>query len=134
MKDKIKVLAAAEKAAITREQTARLTRDICDYLILEGHKAWRQNVLPVPLSGGGFRSGSKAGQPDVVGILCDPGGRGGCYFGIEVKTGRDKLRDVQKAFHFEARKLGAIILVVKTFEDFFVQWMTLKKNKWQQNQ
>ena len=51
--------------------------------------------------------------------------------GIEVKTGRDRLRAEQEGFHEQARKSGAYILVVKDFEDFLRQWNNdgdLRKN------
>lgn len=90
---------------------------------------WRNNVLPVPLPGGGFRPGSKLGVPDIIGILPQIGKMaGGSFIGVEVKTGKDKVRPEQEGFHFTAQKLGAIILVVKDFNDFKLQWEQLIKN------
>lgn len=78
--------------------------------------------MPIPVCRNGavvgFRSGGKSGIPDIVGML-RPHGR---FFGVEIKTGRDKLRPEQIGFHSQARKLGAFILVVKDYEDFIDQW------------
>lgn len=82
--------------------------------------------MPIPVAGGGFRPGSKSGIPDIMGILPDKWGfHGGTTLGIEIKTGRDKLRPEQIGFHFTARKLGAVIMVVKDFNDFLSQWNEL---------
>jgi len=110
----------------TNETTAQilkfLTFDIRAFV-------WRNNVLPVPLPGGGYRPGSKLGVPDIIGILPEWGEMaGGTFIGIEVKTGKDKVRPEQEGFHSTARKLGAIILIVKTYEDFLQQWEQLTKN------
>lgn len=114
--------------------TNETTRRILNFLFNVGAFAWRNNVLPIPLPGGGYRPGSKSGVPDIIGIL--PAFRGGLgykgtFIGVEVKTGRDKLRPEQEGFHFTARKLGAVILVVKDFDDFKQQWDNLWKQKTQ---
>jgi hypothetical protein len=115
-----------------QSQTNETTSRIIGFLtIRERAFVWRNNVLPVPLPGGGYRPGSKAGVPDIIGILpetcfcC-----GGCFIGVEVKTGRDKLRPEQEGFIRQATTLGAVILVVKNYEDFIEQWEKLKnRNK-----
>ena len=115
------------KKSKTNETTAQilkfLTFDIRAFV-------WRNNVLPVPLPGGrGFRPGSKLGVPDIIGILPEWGKMaGGTFIGVEVKTGKDKVRPEQEGFHTQARKLGAIILIVKDFKDFETQWQQLTKN------
>lgn len=110
--------------------TNETTSQILKFLTLDiGAFVWRQNVLPVPLPGGGFRPGSKLGVPDIIGILPKIGNMaGGTFIGVEVKTGKDKVRPEQEGFHFTAKKLGAIILIVKDFKDFETQWQQLIKN------
>lgn len=118
-----------KKKLSTIDLTNETTRRILNFLFSQGVFAWRENVLPIPLLSGGYRPGSKAGKPDIVGILPDIWGGsvcGGKFFGCEVKTGKDRLRPEQEGFHFTARKLGAIIFVVKDFEDFLKQWNQLK--------
>lgn len=113
-----------------KSPTNETTRRILNFLFSVGVFAWRENVLPIPLVGGrGFRPGSKSGKPDIVGILPSLWGSSlykGRFLGVEVKTGRDRLRPEQEGFHFTARKLGAVILVVKDFNDFKQQWEQLK--------
>ena len=99
-------------------QTNDTTRSILNFLFLSRVFAWRANVLPIPVLGGGFRPGGKAGTPDILGILPNTGR----FLGVEVKTGRDRLRPEQIGFHKNARDAGALILVVKDFEDFLTQW------------
>lgn len=104
-------------------KTNETTRDILKFLFASSVFAWRHNVLPIPLPGGGYRPGSKSGIPDIIGILSE----GGKFLGVEVKTGKDRLRPEQIGFHLTARKLGALILVVKDYEDFLTQWNGLNK-------
>ena len=99
-------------------QTNKTTNAILKFLFSAGIFAWRANVLPVPLLGGGFRPGGKAGTPDILGILT----KTGRFLGIEIKSGRDRLRPEQIGFHKNAMDAGALILVVKDFEDFLTQW------------
>lgn len=120
-------------------KTNATTRDILSFLTSEGCFVWRQNVLPIPIQRAGvfsgYRSGGKSGIPDIIGVIAADilpgwwGGKGGIFLGVEVKTGADRLRDEQLGFHSQARKLGAIILVVKDFEDFKKQWTELKSLK-----
>lgn len=103
-------------------KTNDTTSTILDFLFRAGIFAWRENVSPIPVSRNGvitgFRSGGISGKPDII-ALRSPGGQ---FVGIEVKTGKDKLREAQIGFHTNARKAGAIILVVKDFKDFKEQW------------
>ena len=106
-------------------KTNATTSAILDFLFRTGIFARRSNVLPVPISRNGvvtgFRSGGISGFPDIF-SLYPP--KGQCVF-IEVKTGKDKLRPVQIAFHKQVRDAGAIVLVVKDFEDFTKQWYNI---------
>lgn len=104
------------------------TRRILHFLIFDvGALAYRHNVLPIPVPGGGARPGGKSGVPDIVSIL-PPVGQ---FLGIELKKGRDKLRPTQEGFHTTARKLGAIIIVAsgndsdEIFNSFLNQWNQL---------
>lgn len=107
-------------------QTNVATRRIIEFLTFSvGAFAWRHNVLPVPIpGGGGFRSGSKAGVPDILAILPSYGR----FLGVEVKKGKDRLRPEQEGFHTQARKLGAIIILAsgndadEIFNSFLTQF------------
>jgi hypothetical protein len=111
--------------------TNQTTRDILNFLFKERVFAWRQNTLPIPMVREGvvtgFRPGGLSGQPDIVGILPAIGNRdGGRYIGIEIKTGKDRLRPEQIGFHANVRLMGGVIMVVHTFEDFLEQFNALK--------
>lgn len=117
-------------------ETNRATRTILEFLLSAGAFAWRQNVLPLPSKSGMLRSASKKGLPDIMGIRQYYCGRCGItsvgqFFGVEIKKGRDKIRDEQEGFHFTARKLGAIIIVAvgddsqEIFDSFYRQWLVL---------
>lgn len=118
-----------------KSKTNETTGAILEYLYSVGVYAWRQNVLPVPILREGqvlgFRSGGPSGLPDIIGIVpcvLPAGGVGsgdrlfGLFLGVEIKTGKDRLRPAQIGFHSSARGAGAVILVVKDFDDFMVQW------------
>lgn len=113
-------------------QTNVATRRIIEFLTFSaGAFVWRQNVLPIPMLGGGFRPGGKKGVPDIIGIL--PGA--GRFIGVETKKGRDRVNEEQEGFHTQARKLGAMIIVAQgndsdeIFDSFLSQFNKLWKQK-----
>lgn len=114
-------MAVKLKPASGHDRTLDTTRKILQFLFNEGVFAWRHNVLPVPLVGGGFRPGGKSGVPDIIGI--SPAG--GRFISVEVKTGRDRLRPEQDGFIRQARALGALMFIVSDFDDFLMQWKIL---------
>ena len=93
--------------------TNEITRLILNDLFKRQIFAWRQNTMPIPLPNGGFRPAAKTGLPDIMAIL--PGGK---FLGLEIKTNRDRLRPEQEGFIANARRMGADVLVVKSFEDY----------------
>ena len=101
--------------------TNELTQQILEHLYSVGIFAWRQNVLPIPVvrSGilTGFRPGGKSGLPVIMGVLF-PVGRVLC---VEIKTGKDRLRPEQIGFHANVRRMGGVVLVVKTWDDYMEQ-------------
>ena len=110
-----------------RKFTDYETKRIVEHLTRVGFYAWRQNVLPIPVARAGqvvgFRAGSMPGLPDVIAISTDYGGvAGGKFFGVEVKTGKDKLREVQTSFIDRATARGAIIFVAHSYDDFITQF------------
>jgi hypothetical protein len=111
---------------MSKTKTNETTREILGFLFTEGVFAWRENVLPVPVVRAGavtsFRSGSKAGKPDIMGILPHVGRTICC----EIKTGKDRLRPEQVGFLETARKMGALVMVVKDYEDFLRRWREYK--------
>jgi hypothetical protein len=94
--------------------TNKITNQIKYYLFTKGIFSWRQNTLPIPLPNGGFRPTAKTGISDIIAIL-PPRGR---FLGIEIKTGRDRLRPEQLGFKANVERMGGIYMEVKNFEDF----------------
>lgn len=114
--------------------TNETTKAILNFLFRSGVFCWRQNVAPIPISRNGtvtgFRSGGKSGLPDIMGVLQPIGNRmdlKGTYLGVEIKTGKDRLSEVQKSFHLQVKQMGGIIFVVKDFNDFLLQWQNFLK-------
>jgi len=84
--------------------------------------AWRQNSSPIPLPSGGFRPAAKTGLPDIIAIL-PPTAH---FLGIEIKTGKDRLRPAQIGFKINLEKMGGTYLVVKDFPDYEKQTTDLR--------
>jgi hypothetical protein len=98
-----------------KNRTNELTKAILSLLKLRGFKAWRNNV-------GGFKYTYKGktgfvrygdpGSPDIMAI--DKAGR---FYGIEVKTGKDKLRPEQAAWHLDIEQRGCVSIVARSVDD-----------------
>lgn len=58
-----------------------------------------------------FRKGTSPGCPDIIAIIR------GQFVGIEVKTPKGKLSDVQKSFHENIIESGGIVMVVHSVEE-----------------
>ncbi len=64
-----------------------------------------------------FRAGIIGGS-DIF-VWLPPNGR---FLGVEVKTGKDKMRPEQVGFKRNIELMGGLYWEVKTFEDFKKQW------------
>ena len=110
------------------KQTNLTTNQILKFLFNEGFFCWRNSVGATGSSyttktgdtKTRYMAYGKPGSPDIMAI-CPPDGR---FLGVEVKTGKDKLRPVQLGFIATAEKMGATVLVVKTYEDFLTKFAT----------
>jgi hypothetical protein len=118
------------KPLTTRQLTANTTTRIADHQFVEGTLGQRTNTLPVPVVRNGvqvgFRPGSRSGRPDYEGIYPIIRTGLGVPVLIEVKTGRDKLRDIQVSYLSQAAAIGAVVLVVKDFEDYLEKWANVR--------
>lgn len=102
-----------------------LTKQILNFLFLEGVFAWRNSVgaasgTYVTKDGEVKQRFMRMGLPgssDIIGIM--PGGK---FLAVEVKVGRDRLRPEQEGFLENVRRLGGTALVVKTYEEFLELW------------
>ncbi len=107
-----------------KTNTNDTTKAIIYYLNYFGCTVWRQNnggVYDVKAKAFRKNPNGKLGVPDIIGFRRIDGKA--VY--VEVKTGVDKLSDAQKIFIDEARNAGCIALVVKSFDDFEMQWTIL---------
>jgi hypothetical protein len=100
-------------------KTNETTRLILEYLFQKGCYAWRNSIGAIQ-SKGHFYSMGLTGSSDIFAIF-PPNGR---FIGIEIKTGKDKLRPEQVGFIKNCQHVGADVLVVKDFEDFKNQLST----------
>ena len=98
----------------TNETTLKILNWFFEHKIF----AWRQNTGgmydPVKRI---YRASNKVGITDIIAIL-PPHGQ---FLGIEVKTGKDKLRLEQAGFIKNIFSMGGEVLVVKNLDDFFNQ-------------
>lgn len=111
-----------------------LTNAVLGYFELKHIKAWRQasegrymqevkgvNVIgqTITLQKGRYIPRSKAakGAADVTCSIPPLGRR----LEIEVKFGKDRQSEVQKQFQKEIEEMGAIYIIVRTWEDFYQQ-------------
>jgi hypothetical protein len=97
------------------ETTNNLTKAIINKIIHEGHFAWRVNTAGIfDEKKNRFRTVKSTGCSDVC----------ACIFGrlvcIEVKLGKDKLRESQRDFGKNIDKAGGIYIVVHSYQDFII--------------
>ena len=97
--------------------TNKTTRLILEFLCKQGIFAWRNSVGTTSVRGHFYQMG-KIGSSDIFAII-----KGGYFLGIEVKTGKDKLRPEQIGFIKNVQHMGAGVIVAKDFDDFQKQFV-----------
>jgi len=90
---------------------SELTRQTIELLRLSGCTVWRQNAGAV-LKGGRRIELAPSGVPDIIGYTGS-----GIFIAIEIKAGKDRLRQSQVDFLRHARTHGCFTAVVQTIED-----------------
>jgi hypothetical protein len=105
------------KQSPTNETTTLILKHLFNRRIF----AWRNSVGGIKTDHGFYQFG-KSGSPDIIAIL-----DGGVFFGCEIKTKKDRMSELQKSFHLQAKQRGAIMFVVKNYQDFLLQWQNLKR-------
>lgn len=110
---------SSDRALAGRELTASTTRAILKFFFDSGIFAYRSNTVGIPIPGTGtFRPAAITGLPDTVAIL-PPRGR---FLGVEIKTGKDKLRPEQVGALTNIRNMGGITIVAKTYYGFLLSF------------
>lgn len=93
--------------------TNDLTQKILNDLFLRRIYAWRNSVGFLPTNHGMYQMG-KIGSSDIIAIL-PPVGR---FLGIEIKTGKDRIRPEQEGFKRNLELMGALYIIVHDFENY----------------
>jgi hypothetical protein len=116
---------------LTDKTANGLTNCIITFFDLKGIKSWRQNSTgryqrevratnvigqTITLQKGRYipAAGGK-GAGDITAVIK------GIFTSIEVKIGKDRMRESQKEFKADLEKSGGVYLVVKTWDDFYFQ-------------
>ena len=96
---------------------ADITGAILAFLTHHGYTVWRQNntgIYDVAKARWRVNPQGRRGVPDIIGFRnCD-----GLFIGVEVKAGRDQLRDDQKQFLNELKAAGGLAFVAHSFAQF----------------
>lgn len=85
--------------------------------------AWRVEVVGIFDASIGKRRTSNAlrGQSDITFLLRKPGARFPRAIYIEIKSGKDTQKPSQQEFEIRVAEVGAIYLIVWTWEEFYAQ-------------
>lgn len=100
---------------VVKTDTNKLTKAAIQLLTFRGFTVWRNNNVAVyDRNIGGFRRNStKLGVSDIIGYQK----KTGRAIYVEIKTGKDKLSDEQRAFLIDALKNGCIAFECRCIED-----------------
>ncbi|ALW86886.1 hypothetical protein AUC43_18465 [Hymenobacter sedentarius] len=96
---------------------ADITGAILAFLTHYGYTVWRQNttgIYDAAKARWRVNPQSRRGVPDIIGFR----NRDGLFIGVEVKAGRDQLRDDQRTFLNELRAAGGLAFVAHDFAQF----------------
>ena len=95
--------------------TNETTNKILSFLFSHGVFAWRNNTQGV-LNPRSYtrRSATKTGIADILSVLPATGR----IMAIEIKTGADRMSDVQIGFKANIEKMGGIYIIARDFDSF----------------
>ena len=96
---------------------SEITSAILAYLTTQGYTVWRQNTTGIydpDTKRWRVNPQGRRGVPDIIGFR----NRDGLFIGVEVKAGRDALRDDQKLFLNELKQAGGMAFVAYDFAQF----------------
>ena len=94
-----------------------ITSAILAYLTAQGYTVWRQNTTGIydpNTKRWRVNPQGRRGVPDIIGFRK----RDGLFIGVEVKAGRDTLRDDQKKFLNELKAAGGLAFVAHSVAQF----------------
>ena len=96
---------------------ADITGAILAFLTHHGYTVWRQNttgIYDAAKARWRVNPQSRRGVSDIIGFR----NADGVFIGVEVKAGRDTLRDDQKQFLNELKQAGGVAFVAHSFVEF----------------
>ena len=103
-----------------RTTTNALTAQIAEYVAMRGGYAMRINVSGFYRQDVGYiKSGSTVGVPDVIAVVQ------GLFVGIEIKTGKDRQSDGQKAVEQHINQAQGVYIIARDFEGFKADFETI---------
>lgn len=94
-----------------------ITSAILAYLTAQGYAVWRQNTTGIydpDTKRWRVNPQGRRGVPDIIGFRKSDG----VFIAVEVKAGRDQLRDDQKQFLNELKQAGGVAFVAYDFAQF----------------
>jgi hypothetical protein len=106
--------------------TNQLTRAIIRYFELRGDLVWRNNTGAFPIQDAThrrrfFRAGAK-GSGDIFVVLAPRGE----FLSVEVKAGRDRVRESQIEWIHKVERAGGLTLIARSLDDV-VEWCAKHK-------
>ncbi|WP_201978090.1 VRR-NUC domain-containing protein [Hymenobacter rubidus] len=96
---------------------ADITGAILAFLTHHGYTVWRQNntgIYDAAKARWRVNPQSRCGVPDIIGFR----NADGVFIGVEVKVGRDQLRDDQRTFLNELKAAHGLAFVAHDFAQF----------------
>lgn len=93
---------------------SEITSAILAYLTAQGYAVWRQNTTGIydpDTKRWRVNPQGRRGVPDIIGFHKSDG----VLIAVEVKAGRDQLRDDQRAFLDELKAAGGLAFVAHSF-------------------
>ena len=104
--------------------TNEVTQLVLESLLRRRIFAWRNNSTGIfDAKKGTYRPAAKKGAPDIIAVL-PPTGQ---FVGIEIKTGKDRMRVEQESFRDSVREMGGIYMVVGSPEEFKAKWEEMQQ-------
>lgn len=115
---------ARVKSKFSESNANNLTAAIMKFLTSSGHHVSRVNTMGVVRNGKYTKGGGTIGASDLSVIMKSFSGKIVAWE-LEVKHGKDVQSDVQKEYESSVVKAGGIYSIVKTYDEFQIQYQKL---------
>ncbi len=115
---------ARPRNRLAKSPANQLTSDVMKFLRLQGHHVSRVNTMGVLREGKMTTGGGTLGAADLSVIMRNSRDVV-IAWELEIKIGKDRLSEAQMAYSESVIKAGGHYSVVKTFDDFHIQYQKL---------